>query len=201
MITCALTVRNEIHRIDAVMQHVLSLPIFTEILVVDQSSDDGTLEVLRAYEAAHSPDAPHTLRVEQHSAYGCCEMSRPWVIQNAKGPWVLLLDADEELTTWFVSRAIGIVESGKADLYTLDRITFIHGHKFAYDPGMHRLLHKDRVRSPVFNTAVESLHSGLVFRSEHRIDYPCILTVKSFDEQLADNERYYSLGYPRPEGG
>lgn len=195
MITCALIIRNEIARIEATLKHVLPLD-FDEILIVDQQSDDGTLELVHEYARRY-----RRIRVESHPLYGCNEMSRPWVIQNAKGPFILLLDADEELTTWFASRMVAIASSDEADLYGLDRITWIENDKFTLDQAMHRFLHKDRVYAEKFETAVESLHSPLITKSANRmqrIDKPCLLTIKSWDEQLADNERYYGLGYPRP---
>jgi glycosyltransferase involved in cell wall biosynthesis len=197
MITCALIIRNEIARIETTLKHVLSLD-FAEILVVDQQSDDGTLELVQEYARRY----PERVRVESHPLYGCNELSRPWVIENAKGPFILLLDADEEVTTWFASRMNAIAASGDADLYCLDRITYIRNDKFVLDEGMHRFLHKDRVVAGIFETAVEALHAPLACKRpnrERRIDWPCLLTIKSWEEQSADNERYYGLGYPRPE--
>lgn len=195
MITCALIIRNEIARIRTTLRHVLSLD-FSEVLVVDQSSDDGTLEAVHAF-ASRYP----RMRVESHPCYGCNEMSRPWVIANAKGPFVLLLDADEEVTTWFASRMNAIAASNAADLYYLDRITYIRGDKFVLDEGMHRFFQKDRAYAEVFENAVDSLHSPLSARDGNRvkrIDWPCLLTIKSAEEQIADNERYYGLGYKHP---
>lgn len=198
VITCALIIRNETARIETTLKHVLSLD-FTEILVVDQSSDDGTWELVQRYAHNH----PFRIRIESHPCYGCNEMSRSWVIENARGPWILLLDADEEVTTWFASRMNAIATSDEADLWGLARITWIENDKHTLDPGMHRFFHKERVYAQRFDRAVDSLHSPLIARDPGRkkdIDTPCLITIKSWAEQSADNERYWGMGYPRPAG-
>jgi len=59
-----------------------------EIVVCDDGSTDGTLEIAKKF----------TNRVFKHKSEGFVEKSRNFAIGKASSDWVLILDADEEIT-------------------------------------------------------------------------------------------------------
>nr|NIW23250.1 glycosyltransferase [Gammaproteobacteria bacterium] len=64
-----------------------SLDGFGEVLVVDSFSNDRTLEIVRSF----------GVRVEQHE-YASAAKQKNWALERVENDWVLILDADEELT-------------------------------------------------------------------------------------------------------
>ncbi len=59
-----------------------------EIVVVDMRSDDRTVEIARRY----------TGRILSHERTGVVEPARQFAIDQARGEWIFLLDADERVT-------------------------------------------------------------------------------------------------------
>jgi len=59
-----------------------------EIVVVDMQSDDRTVEIARQY----------TDKVFLHERSGYVEPARNYAMKQAKGDWLLILDADERIT-------------------------------------------------------------------------------------------------------
>lgn len=89
-----------------------------EIVVVDMESRDGTVKI--AKEAGS--------KVYMHKPMGYVEPTRNFAISKAKGEWVLILDADEELTENLRNRIKEIVNSQEsADYYRIARKNVIFG--------------------------------------------------------------------------
>lgn len=85
MISLCMVVRNEFEKIE---KCILDIARFVdEIVAVDQSSEDGTWEVLKKY--CH--------KCEQTENKGFCEPDRQLSLTLASGPWALVIDADEFL--------------------------------------------------------------------------------------------------------
>jgi glycosyltransferase involved in cell wall biosynthesis len=89
-----------------------------EIVVVDMRSEDRTVEIARRY----------TDRVLFHDRTGIVEPARQFAIDQARGEWVLLVDADERLTP-DLARLVRqtIANGGAADCYRVPRRNFIAG--------------------------------------------------------------------------
>ena len=66
-----------------------SVKDFDEILICDMHSSDSTLEIAKKYHC----------NIIFHEKISFVEPARNFAIQSAKNDWVLLLDADEVITT------------------------------------------------------------------------------------------------------
>jgi len=60
-----------------------------EIVICDMHSDDGTVEIAKKYGA----------KVYKHKKTGYVEPARNYAINKATGDWILILDADEEISS------------------------------------------------------------------------------------------------------
>lgn len=64
-----------------------SVKDFDEVLVVDNESSDRTVEIARSHGA--------TVLTKPRNGHTIVEPHRQWAIEHARGPWVLVVDADE----------------------------------------------------------------------------------------------------------
>jgi (heptosyl)LPS beta-1,4-glucosyltransferase len=87
-----------------------------EVIVVDMYSEDRTYEISRSLGAT----------VYLHKRTGYVEPARNFAISKAKGEWILILDADEEVTGSLAEK-LKQLTSGKADYYALPRKNIIFG--------------------------------------------------------------------------
>lgn len=175
-----MVVHDEAHRIAATLEHVL--PLVDEAVVVDQSSTDGTRDVLASYGVTVLDDVCH----------GYCEPSRQAALDATASEWVLVLDADEEPSEDFI-----------AELRTLDRYPqfrvriglAVAGETFVIGKSVFRMFRKrDFYCKPVLHSCPlphEPLtpSMGLVV-----LPYVAIWNTKSWEEMLEDDERYERLG-------
>lgn len=86
-----------------------------EIVVVDMRSDDKTQEIAKKAGA----------KVYEHKRTGYVEPARNYAISKAKGEWILILDADEEISSSLSSRLRKIIKNPDADFYRLPRKNII----------------------------------------------------------------------------
>lgn len=89
---------NEAHRILATLEH--AAPLVDEMVIVDQSSPDGTADICRDFGATVLTDVHH----------GFCEPSRQMNLDATQSEWVLVLDADNTVS-----------DELQAELRTLDQ--------------------------------------------------------------------------------
>lgn len=85
------------------------------IVVVDEASTDNTLAVAKGLQC----------QVFTHVHAGIVEPMRNWSISKASGDWILLLDADEEITAELASRIQKLVRSTKSDYFRIGRKNMI----------------------------------------------------------------------------
>ncbi|MFZ5932589.1 MAG: glycosyltransferase family 2 protein [Patescibacteria group bacterium] len=88
-----------------------------EIIVVDMYSTDETAKIAKKLGA----------KIFEHERTGYVEPARNFAISKALGPWILVLDADEEVTPKLASRLKKIAQNPKADYYRLPRKNIIFG--------------------------------------------------------------------------
>jgi len=85
LISACLMVKNEERNLDRCLRSIKEL--VDEIVVVDTGSEDNTIEIAKRYNA----------RIHQHDWANDFSLHRNQSISYAKGKWVLIIDADEEL--------------------------------------------------------------------------------------------------------
>lgn len=90
-------------------------PIADEIVVVDTDSTDKTAEIAKKLGA----------RVFHHKNTGIVEPVRNFSISKAKGDWILLLDADEEIPQDLASYINDAIKSTTIDYYRIPRRNII----------------------------------------------------------------------------
>ena len=93
-----------------------------EIIVVDMKSEDRTVEIAKSFGA----------KVFSHKKTGYVEPARNFAISKASNPWVIILDADEEIPEGLVRRIKQILKNPKADYYRVPRKNIIFGHWMKY---------------------------------------------------------------------
>ena len=84
-ISVVLLTRNEVHNIEACLK---SCSFADEWIVVDDGSSDGTVETARRLGA----------KVFSRSLSGDWAAQKNFGIEQAAGPWIFLIDADERVT-------------------------------------------------------------------------------------------------------
>ena len=84
-ISVVLLTRNEVHNIEACLK---SYSFADEWIVVDDGSSDGTVETARRLGA----------KVFSRSLSGDWASQKNFGIEQAAGPWIFLIDADERVT-------------------------------------------------------------------------------------------------------
>ncbi|OLZ11737.1 glycosyltransferase [Sulfobacillus thermosulfidooxidans] len=106
-ISVALIVRNEEKFISQCLQSVKS--ITDDIVVVDTGSEDQTVELARK-EGARVIERPWPKDFAR---------ARNWAIEEAKNPWILMLDADEVLLADDKDKLMEAVTHPTADAYNI----------------------------------------------------------------------------------
>ncbi len=85
------------------------------VVVVDTASTDKTLEIAKKLKC----------QVFTHAHTGIVEPMRNFSISKAKGEWILLLDADEEIPAVLAEKIKQIIKKPDADYYRLPRKNII----------------------------------------------------------------------------
>ncbi|MCD6451045.1 MAG: glycosyltransferase family 2 protein [Acidobacteria bacterium] len=101
-ISIALIVRNEERNIEECLKSVVWSD---DIIVVDQSSEDKTVEIAKRF----------TDRVFVTEPKGICNPDRMFSIEKARNEWVLLLEADERVSPELAEEMLGLVNDPTRD--------------------------------------------------------------------------------------
>lgn len=171
-ITVIMVVHNEAHRVRAALENVR--PYVTEIILVDQMSDDGTLE-----QAGDLPDV-----VIYETFKGEAEPDRKLAAARARGDWILVQDADELWTDDFLQQLDTLTARPDVDAYRILRRTQVEGYP-AFDEHMMRFHRRGKAEYP------EHIHcSPRPLGPTYDLDFVCMLHRKSQAEQIADEVSY-----------
>ncbi len=109
---------NTLNEEKNISRAISSTKIFAdEVVVVDMESSDKTCEIAKKMGA----------KVFTHEKTGYVEPARNFAISKAINPWVLILDADEEIPANLASRIQKILKEPKADYYRIPRKNIIFG--------------------------------------------------------------------------
>ncbi len=116
MLSAVVLARNEAHRIERTLR---SLSFCDEIVVVDSGSTDGTAAVCEHAGA----------RVVSHPFEGYAAQHR-FADSQARGPWILTVDADEVVTPQLASEvraAMSRAEGGRPVAWRVPHLDFMFG--------------------------------------------------------------------------
>lgn len=115
-ISAFVIVRNEEKKIERCLD---SLKWCDEIVLIDQSSDDKTVDLAKKY--------TKKIFIKPNSGY--CEVDRNFAISQTKNEWNLMLDADEVITDGLRKEIVEELEknSGKIDVFFIPRRTYFLG--------------------------------------------------------------------------
>lgn len=89
----------------------------SEILVIDMKSDDSTVEIAKGMGA----------KVISVPDMQFADPARQLGLERAKGPWILVLDADEEIPKSLAERLQSLTEDSTVNAYELPRKNMIFG--------------------------------------------------------------------------
>lgn len=171
-------VRNEAHRIVGLLEHAATF--CDELVVVDQHSDDGTVDLALEFGA----------KVVLDRNYGFCEPSRPLALAMTRADWIVSLDADEVLSDLAITVLLNLSdEYGAAKLPVLH---LVDGEPITEKlDAKIRYYHRDAV---IFG---DTLHSRIEVKPDVAVYAPqtpgWIIETKSRDEWEADHKRYAEL--------
>ncbi len=94
-----------------------SLKWVDEIIVIDMGSSDKTCDIVSEFQA----------RVFQHPHTGFVEPARNFGLQKAKGDWIIIVDADEEIPAKLANFLRGSSNNDNYDYYRIPRQNYIFG--------------------------------------------------------------------------
>lgn len=185
-ISANLVVRNEGHRIRETLERLREY--VSEIIVVDQDSDDNTVEQIQPYADVLIFD----------KRWGRCEPSRHKAANISQHPWILVVDADEYLTETAWTHMPRIVkDSSGIDLVHYVISNHVGGEFVQSDlMACPRLVRRGRA---FFPTELHSIITPVLGARVHvEDDYIGFIHEKSVDEQQQDWDRYSQIeGVPR----
>ncbi len=154
-----------------------------DILVVDSFSTDETVNIAQAYGA----------RVEQRTYQGPADQKN-WAIPQAKHEWILLLDADEEVTPELEAEVKGWIEKDEIpfDVAWIGRDNFFLGQPIRYSgwqgDKVVRFFHRDKARYDDVQVHEEIVTTGLrVTTLQARLQH---YTYRDLDHFLDKMRRY-----------
>ncbi len=115
MLSVVITTWNEEKNLPRVLPSVKRLA--DEIIVVDTQSTDKTVEIAKKFGC----------RVFHHQNTGIVEPVRNYSISKARGDWILLMDADEEISSGLAAYIKQVITTPGIDYYRLPRKNIIFG--------------------------------------------------------------------------
>jgi (heptosyl)LPS beta-1,4-glucosyltransferase len=161
-----------------------------EIIVCDMESEDKTAEIAKKLGA----------KVFSHKRVGYVEPARNYAISKANNPWVLVLDADEEVPASLVKEIVKTLKNPKADYYRIPRKNIIFGHWMKHSrwwPDLNiRLFKKGSVS---WNEVIHMvpMTEGVGAEFESREDFAIIHRNYDSIEQFIQRMNRYSLEYAK----
>ena len=114
-ISVVINTLNEAKNLNRAIASVKNLAL--EVIVVDMESDDSTAVLAKKLGA----------RVFSHKRVGYVEPARNFGISKAKNGWVLILDADEEISPSLSKKLNELADGDASDYYRIPRKNIIFG--------------------------------------------------------------------------
>ena len=173
--------KNEAHNLDSCLE---SLSFCDEIVVVDSGSTDGTQEIAQHHGAK--------LIERDWPGYG---PQKEFARQEARGEWVLSLDADERVTPSLREEILAALASPAADAYEMPRLSTFLGREMRHSGWWpDYCLRLFRKEAAAFSLSL--VHEGVVTsHAVARLKAPILHhPVRSLGELLRKVDGYSTLG-------
>jgi glycosyltransferase involved in cell wall biosynthesis len=136
MLSAIIITRNEASNIAACLE---SLEFCDECIVVDCGSDDDTVEI--------ATTAGATVLTHPWKGFGA---QKNFALSQARGDWVLSIDADERVTWPLAAEILVTIKNAKADGYEIGRLSTFLGkpmrHSGWYPDYVLRLFRREKAR-------------------------------------------------------
>jgi glycosyltransferase involved in cell wall biosynthesis len=171
MISVAMITHNEEAKLPKTLAALKDLA--DEIVIVDSHSVDKTRDIAREYGAQ--------IFEEDWKGFGGQKNS---AISHCHGDWVLMLDADEELTEELCLEIKELAEKGTYNVYKIPRITWTFGHKTRQKDSTVRLAR--RTCGYYDNKEVHEswVYSGSVGQLKNALNHYTYLTYNEYFEKF-----------------
>ncbi|MFH1536148.1 MAG: glycosyltransferase family 2 protein [Patescibacteria group bacterium] len=195
MLSIAVITKNEKDRIKACLE---SVKWADEIVIVDNGSKDGTLEIAKSY-----TDKIYKVNIQDFAGV------RNFAMEKVSGDWVLFVDSDERVLEQLKIEIEEMINSGNFSAFAISRKNIILGTEVRYGPfwpdWVIRLLKKSD-----FVTWVGKIHEYPRFKGElgytknsllhltHR-DLDQII-MKSLEWSKIDAKLRFDSGHPKISG-
>jgi len=114
VISVILITKNEARQIEDCLQ---SVKFADEIIIVDSSSTDQTVEIARKF----------TDRVLVTTDWPGFGPQKQRALEMARGPWILSIDADERVTPALAEEIKQAIQKGELTGYTMPRLSYVCG--------------------------------------------------------------------------
>jgi glycosyltransferase involved in cell wall biosynthesis len=186
LVSLCVVTYNEAHRIAETLTD--AAPYVDEIVVVDQSSTDHTTGIITDWYNSNSKNP--TTKIINDIHWGYCEPSRKLAHQHSTGDWILVLDADESISSDFAREMRTIDERGYEGV-KLKRSLWISGeHRFTGDY-QYRYYHRNSARylDEIHTEPQPTIHKTKIYSP----DYVGIMHQKSWVEQIRDELAYEEI--------
>lgn len=190
-----MVIRNEKDRIKRCLDHHLQW--FDEAAICDQSSDDGTWEILQEYQK----NTPVKMHLWQDKAHGNCEPSSNPTRDLLTTDWACWVDADEIFPVDFLGKMDLIASNPDYQGYWLKRensfIVKVYDEHVPVQPKTAIAVHeKVEFQFRFFDRTLINFPPHLHHRGrlkagrEGKLNKYTIIHRKTLEEQLLDNARY-----------
>jgi len=132
ILTVVIPVYNERETLPALLDRVRAVPIHKEIILVDDSSNDGTTDLLKEYTTREWNDPLNTIRCEFHEVNRGKGAAVRTGFAAATGDVVIIQDADLEYDPSEIPRLLQPIVEGEADVVFGSRFLGNQAHRVLY---------------------------------------------------------------------
>lgn len=109
-LSVVINTKNAGTTLERTLKSVKSIVDSQEIIIVDMHSSDDTLKIAKKY----------TSKVFNHKDLGYVEPARNFALSKAKGAWILIIDADEEITSELKKMLVKIIDEEVETILSAD---------------------------------------------------------------------------------
>lgn len=195
MLSVVIVTKNEQERIKACLE---SVKWADEIIILDNGSDDKTLEISKKY----------TDRIFKYDNLDFASI-RNKGMEQAKGDWVLFVDSDERVTADLKDEILVNIVQEKFSAFAISRNNIIFGQKVSYGPfwpdWVIRLLKKDQFQGwvgkvheyPKFKGELGYCNSSFIHLTHRNVDQ---IVLKSLEWSKIDAHLRLEANHPQMSG-